>query len=1342
MACKTNNQEEFENLIRNKEHLFDTHPNQTQSETVENLEFTNNRFAKVNGLYTSGNTSLAKTITTEIGKEFKEKVARFASDETKAKWNQQAEMGTLIHGINESIGKNILSQIPDTFSNKDSLNLVKNIGFDKIDLTVVKQLIKDSGYSVDDKILARMFEGVKQIFIKTYSVQNTINNLSKSDGKVNIKFEQVIVDTKKDIGGTADFVAIYSDNTASVIDFKTKIIYWENIGSNGLIKPGVKWLNASAKENYKLQLGEISRILRERYGVKKVNTKSIEFIRLSANYNKTTKSFNKKIENVWYGEKQDPSLKQLKPFAEQTPFTDLNEFLLKLDKKIELLKEKLAKDKTNQDKYNEQIEQLESARYDIVSKMNFKGIFEYTEGLLQSIVNIDQMSLSELREAIDELKTLEFLSQSTYEFRKYIKSHLTVAPVLGKDKDGKDIIGKTGEEIADEIEGKTGSLHSIIVDKVSELEEELFNNRVGKLVDEETGFEIFDETGHIIPFNDEGFFGKWFYQLSHFENPIFQTFRSVLSKAQYDNREDLQKVIKNVQDKNNIMRNWMKQNNKDNNWLIDLLIDKNKGNLTEELSNEWKKVRADLKENPEGKKISQFYEPTDRFKQWYQEKLAEQTDDIKKADFKKKYNIFDPNNNDAWRYVFLNKQFNLKIKDSVRSKYKSTKFAEIEKIPEVFAFYKMLTDYNKEFRDILGVEYLNLPDTFIPNIRKDTIEKISNYGFMEGTKQSFQDALANLNVREDETMYGELEDGKLKRRIPKFYLNNLRNAKGDIDNTEKSYELDKSLILFAKMAYNYKNMHKIEAEVLSLRDFMANKGEEFIKRGGKNLSDYVGNTLSSKIGDNDIMDRFNNFVDMYLYGISIEPTLGDKSGKFEKLILKAKQYYTVRSLGFNFIAAGGSYLAAKTNAVIEGSKGIIYTTDNYKDSLVSSWKERDKFLALTAFFDPMGLETTQFSLDKSTKSKIGDQTERNFIARYVNTRTLLRTFSLGDEHIDEVITSSMARNYYIDDFGNVKIFKNEIDREKYKDRTVWNMFNYTDGKAELKGLNDEQKKNVIIAFREAVQAGQSRIKGVIPEEDKAAWQSQILGQVVMHFKSWMPAIIRERFGKVKYNRALQVVEMGKYIALGQEFSNTDKLATTVFIQSVLIPKLGKFILHLATFGKLGTVYDRARKLKAFNDWLQDNPHYKNKITYEEWLNVQEKQVKSMMIELRILLTIAAIIMMLNNDWDDDGEKDFHKYWLSRKIAALLSKTQQEISFTYNPEEFAKMIKNPIPMIGLATDSIKALKNTFDESTDAVLGENSESDKTPFFYYGHKLIPGAQGLTKFWDIFHQDSGQSY
>lgn len=85
-----------------------------------------------------------------------------------------------------------------------------------------------------------------------------------------------------------------------------------------------------------------------------------------------------------------------------------------------------------------------------------------------------------------------------------------------------------------------------------------------------------------------------------------------------------------------------------------------------------------------------------------------------------------------------------------------------------------------------------------------------------------------------------------------------------------------------------------------------------------------------------------------------------------------------------------------------------------------------------------------------------------------------------------------------------------------------------------------------------------------------------------------------------------------------------------FLVDILLPKMFQFLKQLAYFGKLN---DKHTKQLFFEQWLEDNPHYKGKIDFESFNQVQQAQLKALAQELRILLAFAALIMLMGSDFD-------------------------------------------------------------------------------------------------------------
>ena len=93
---------------------------------------------------------------------------------------------------------------------------------------------------------------------------------------------------------------------------------------------------------------------------------------------------------------------------------------------------------------------------------------------------------------------------------------------------------------------------------------------------------------------------------------------------------------------------------------------------------------------------------------------------------------------------------------------------------------------------------------------------------------------------------------------------------------------------------------------------------------------------------------------------------------------------------------------------------------------------------MNAFFDPMGHRFNNVSLEKDP-SVLGDPSQRGFINKYVNSRLLMKPYSLGDEYIEEVVTHALSQNYYVLD-GKLRKVQFPEDKETYKGKFIADLF--------------------------------------------------------------------------------------------------------------------------------------------------------------------------------------------------------------------------------------------------------------------------------------------------------------
>lgn len=1330
MICNT--PEQMDAAIEQHKAINDIKKNQTAEVSVQFLDTTQAVVSKVDGSYKAIGrlAAIKQSVTERIGKKFK----YFRENPL---LEQQGDIGNQVHELTQFVTDEIL-KTTSLMSNEEAYQYTKAtrpIAFPKEGL---KKISATYGKTLDAKSEENLIKAVQENLFVIYRQQQAINKITGKDGIVRIRTEQIVIDPRRDIGGTIDFLAVFSDNTAAIIDYKTKILRKDNKDAFGNILDGSKVVTKKDLEKYKLQTGEYGIILRESYGIKSIKSVVVLPIKIDVKLDTRLNKYGNEIQGLAFPG-QDPLLEKVLPFSNKTGFKSLDDYVRSIDEHIARLEKRIKVNPKLRDQLTERIDNLEKGKKEIFINHNLNTILEYGKSLAEKVkkAELGNLTLVETQDLLEEVTLLANISKSTHEYRQYMR-------------------GVDSTKL-DEFDAKAGAITLELTEAVESLRDILFNNKITKLIEVHTGYKITDDFGNILPFAQEGYFGKWFYQLSQYDNPVFKTLRSILDEVNYKVRQQTDAVVEDIAKTENEVYNWLKQTGRSFEDLIEIMRNPATDNFWSRFSPEYIEMLKTLS----GEELHKYYDPSEDYAERYQQRLLNTIQKFKDEgltgkDLERNINNWIADNDlsivegkalypGAWDKARFYNQ--LHMKDSPQNYNKEYKF--IMSVPQLKAYYEMFEKYNKEFRHRLGVDYNNLPNNFLPNIRKTMSERVTEdgfSGFLDGTKDFFKD----FSIREEDR--SETDSYNSDTQIPIFFLNRFRTADGSLDVGEKSYQFGRSLAIFAKMAYNYEAVNERHAEILALQQFLSEAGEQVMQNRGKNLIDKMGNEVTEKLQATELPEIFKSFVDMYVYKIGVKSIIGDKSGAAERMLLKAKEYFTLKALGFNIVAGVGSMVTAKINAIIEGNKGIIFNNSNYKESMLSSWNDREKFLAINAYFDPMSHRHNNPRLAGETKYGerfYSDPTMRGWVNKYVNSRMLMNTFSIGDQYIEELVLVAMSKNYYVNELGNLKSIKNDAELELHKDRLVWNLFSYDKETGAKLNLTDDQMANAFESFRKAVQTGQSRIKGTIPDEDKAHWQNNIIMQLVMHFKSWMPGILFERFGKVKFDSRIDSIYMGKYTALGKEFQNPDRLVFSAFFKQIFLPKIGKLVLDISTFGLLSNnrLNDKMNKQLYFEKWLDQNPQHKGVVTFEEFNIVQQKQLKSVIQELRVLLIMAGLLVMLGMDWDGDDEKDYKKYLLTRKLASLMFKVQQEMSFVFDPTSFASMVKTPLPMIGLVTDARNTIANTIDEILDIPLGEDrliggtKGKDKQPIFYNSHKWFPGLGGVVRFFDLFNSDVAYS-
>jgi hypothetical protein len=428
----------------------------------------------------------------------------------------------------------------------------------------------------------------------------------------------------------------------------------------------------------------------------------------------------------------------------------------------------------------------------------------------------------------------------------------------------------------------------------------------------------------------------------------------------------------------------------------------------------------------------------------------------------------------------------------------------------------------------------------------------------------------------------------------------------------------------------------------------------------------------------------------------------------------------MKTLGLNLVSAAGGFAGALGNTFISGAKQGAYHNNQIIEAMINKAKRDKKHMLLSKFFE---VAQENYNYIKADKVSIGTG------AKWLTQENAFFLHRVGDEIVDDFTLEAMSKNYGVDVDGKIK----KLSRIKSNPKSLWDIAKVADGSIEFPNIPITELNR----FRRMVREIAARNKGNSSHENINLIQTHMAGKTMMQFKSWMPAMINERFGDDRYNDILDEIELGRFrIAFGE-----------VFHEGVIksAQKLAELGLEVMTGGLLkpfskGNSKDYTFHLQSdmskhyFAKFLKENSQLLEKFSetelYQMYVETKVEQLRATAAELRVYaLTygfMAAVVALVGGGEGDDEESNAFRQFLK-----ILDRAQLELGVFLNPNEYASLAKNFIPIVGLAQDIMNLGMNTLDELKDIFYEEEGIDWKGPRFKYTLKMIPLIKGVA---DLF--------
>lgn len=1225
-------------------------------------------------------------------------------------------------------------------------NLVPLSEVDKQSVNTLSEYQIKEELGLSQKDFNALKAGVEKILKDVSHIQNKID----PTGQAILLPEQFILNPVEDYGGKIDLMTLFSDNTHGIIDYKTFMPPREKVGhSNQIIDKN--WIPRYKEEAVQDQITKLNQTLNSYYNSEGARisravpvhtrfkpkpeaerkqharlTENIGFLDMGAEY--VTRDGKSYLVN-----KDNTFIKHI-PIGEQITLRDpqkaekINKAVSRLSIVINNDKKKLDRLTYGSEKHTELLSKIrnrEEALEKIILDQDFLYLFRGFDSLMKRIskdgrydtlknvddmeiggkANPDYLSLEELTSTINDLEA----------FHNVIESSAYFIEELNPDQ--------------------PAHIYDDYLDKVKKLSYDS-NNILEQLKFKRTNREFnTDEYNAMEDLTKPGFWAKTFRSLAEQVGVPFRKLRSHLRTAQDQKRIRLQKLYSEIEVKNKELSKLGKRIGKTVPQVFEMMINPQTENL-------WAKHNKEFYNDFEAARNNKDVN-------WLQNHLT------LKKDAKEKYHrnleIYKKTNPQAteqeidyWKsqnsienIKFTNKWWlYYEPKAELSDKYYSEGYKQISQHKELLDYWNFWMETMTENNDLLGLRGSEaVPANFLPYIRQDIVGMMSQGTFnLSQLRESVSSIFA---VRQDDTGLGEMYDdgeidpitGKPRNSIPRFFINPIKDSKGNIRRGVKLRDLSKSLLIYSEMAYNYHYLKtEVEPRIEAIRDLMVEKGEQRIGEEGKKRKLLSGMWAKISGQDVDTVRLFDKYVNYHLYGVKIQ----DAPKWAVKLIGVLKSTQSAIELSLSPLLWAGNLIQITSNAYFEGINGFYYDSRQMAQTQAEGSGIKGK--AAKQLHDGLSY-FYEFS------PKLVDVKKKNLSSRWaekwVNWDTAFIGMRKSEQAVNNNIGISVLKNWT--EVGG-ELVRMEDTPEGTK--SLFDRSKVEDGYLQIEGITDTKGNvtnlDLYSKVRELTIGVSTSVKGQMNPDDLASVYMSIVPNAAMGFKTWLPGMADARLSQLRYDPSRNKMVEGKWTALVTDLAKDDR-NWLEWLGNVVAPSITRLAANVATFGlsdRAGIGKYQVNELRAkrmFERYKEKFRHDKaiQDMKFEDYVKYKRGQIKATAAEIRMMLALVGMVMAFRGDWDDDGEADWKKNFYTRNVFRAINRGRREVGFLINWEEWQHTIfRAPIPIMSLPVDASNAIFSAIDGAGDFVTGAERDPQEQSKFYPAMRMLP----MNKLWLLF--------
>ena len=1172
--------------------------------------------------------------------------------------------------------------------------------------------------------------------------------------------EVKVVDPKKSVAGTIDFLAITKEGKVNILD-------WKFMDLNTDRYEDVPWYKVKA---WDMQMTDYKNILISNYGIKNQDFQQTRMIPILAIYTQADyeKEILPRLRSIKIGDVNVQNIKEdyLLPVGitqEKTGNKKIDTLIEKLNNTYKKLSEQKVSDAEKANKA-EQLNSLYKAIRHLQIKGNIVPLINQAKILNKQV----SMLMDRYKSDFEGKEKADIPQDKINAFAGLIRIHLeALAPYLDLKllRSGIDDSTKEGLKLKTEINNTLEKVENYISD-LQDLDE--------------TFGEKFNETSSTPEKVVKGI-SKWFSNMATLQvaniQSLYKKANRAFGLAEIETLEEVKKLSKLKEN----YEKWAASKGLSVKNYFDILMKKDKNELIDEFD---RKFYDDLKAKIAKKDHAWVLDNIDEqaYRDYVEDKVEEETKRIfsiprvgtveeAKAQVKKElaklYNKYDlkTRTSNGWLIYDEVKKF------PKRDKWESAEWKELNKPENAPAkeFYDYIVERNKYYAEI-GYLQGKAARKFLPWIRKGFIEGLAFDGATRGMGEQF---LRNISMDEAEAGYGQTDPttGELINVVPRYFTKDFGEG--------YSTDLFKTMALYNQYAIKFKNLTDIEESALQLLRIERNKKSIMTSRFGRLVKDgddfkYVDNSENSQLLEDMIkavvyQQKYieSEVFDAYLgkisgFGKNINNKLGmkifpedleERQLSANKLIDNINTQFQLTTLGLNSLSAISNLFGGTANGIINAGKYFTkldyiktqmwFLTNKMQGTILGKSSLGDdpkKALAALDYFLPFVESYNRDAAKKLSLNKFDEQQLQDFLMFMMRSgEQAIQTLNFYAFLKNAVVVDGKivnAREYLrkTDEYKNFYA-GTQAERKARSDKFDKDVETLIDEKGVLKvgEVNSEgefvipgvdKKSDSVIEFRRLVQSFTSDALGSMSEENRRKANMNVYAASMMVFKNWIPRLVDVRIGNMKYNAASDAYEWGRMRMI---FG----MLTTDIMKSINSAK--------AAIGGDGDVW-LAQVRELYEKKRKDYKERTNKdldMTEDEFISLVNQNIKNQVADLVILLSISMLLAGLKAVAPDDEEEAIVKNQWKFYVKAT-DKLRDELMYFYDPTTPFDLIgKGIVPSLGLLENYAKFTRDFALENFGLVIGDEKMQDDAKPIKYLMKSFPISNQAAGYLPMFYPE-----